>query len=542
MFTANTKLNVMNATTIDVNVNEDYVRTVVGPAFDAKFYQRNYPGVASTEDAALSHYITTGWREGRWPNPDFDTAFYLAANPDVTASGCNPLLHFLLHGAYEGRRFRAPPKSPARRAVAAARPLREQAQSAQGLTDLPPVSRADLVRTLARSAGMVISVSHDQYWRVGGGVQNAVADEQRIADSHGWTYLHICPVRQLPMLADPMPAQSFEVAITVNGEPLGAATFDLVIDIAAAEARTRGEVKCVIHQLLGHVPELIQTLVIACRTPAPFVWTHDHFTLCPSFAMQRNNLTDCGGPPVNSPACQICNSGPERPDHVERIARFFATTRPVVLSPSDTFLNFWRSHTNMIYERSRVVPYCRIVLDSDATPAKPASRLRVGFLGAPAFRKGWEAFATLAERHAGDTRYEFIQLGWADPNAANVAHIFVKVSPDDRQAMVNAIAAAEIDVVVNWSLFFESFSFATIEAIAAGAFVIARRAAGNIWPLVSSINGARGLPIDTEYELQALFASGRVLELVFERDRRYGRLVIGSAIATVLFEQDTDTQ
>ena len=338
--------------------DEAFVRTVIAPVFDTKFYRQRYPEVAANDDDALSHYITSGWREGRWPNAEFDSAFYLTENPDVLKDGLNPFAHFLVRGAYEGRKFRRPPENAARQAIASARPLREQSRGAEVLTDLATLTRDDLVNELQAARGMVISLSHDQYWRVGGGVQNAVADEQRIAAALGWNYLHLCPVRQLPMLADPTRAELFEVAVTLNGQSLGATAFANVIAIAEAEAAKPGEVKCVIHQLLGHAPELVEELIFACQTPSPFVWTHDHFTLCPSFAMQRNNVADCGGPPVNSPACQICNSGAERPGHVARMSKLFGMVRPVVLSPSATFLKFWQAHTTMEYARGMVVPRC----------------------------------------------------------------------------------------------------------------------------------------------------------------------------------------
>jgi hypothetical protein len=522
--------------------DEALIRAIVAPVFDTKFYCQRYPDVAANDDDALDHYIASGWREGRWPNAKFDSSFYLAANPDVRTEGLNAFAHFLLRGAYEGRKFHPLIVRPARHAVASAKSPREQSRNAEALVDLANLSYANLDTKLQAAKGMIISLSHDQYWRIGGGVQNAVADEQRIAASLGWNYLHLCPVWQLPMLADTTRAELFRVAVTLNGKSLGLTAFADVIAIARGEAAKFGEVKCVIHQLLGHVPELVEELILACRTPSPFVWIHDHFTLCPSFAMQRNNVADCGGPPIKSPACQICNSGIERPDHFARMSRLFSTTRPVVLSPSSTFLNFWQTHTTMNYTRGMVVPYCRVEFDPDVPAAGTVSKIRVGFLGAPTYRKGWDTFATLAKRHTGDSRYEFLQLGWADPHSTNVTHVYVKVSPDDRHAMVNAIVAAEIDVAVNWSLFYESFSFATIEAIAGGAFIITRRGAGNIWPLVSGINAQRGYATDSEFELQTLFASGQVLHLMSNADRRRGKLIIGSAIAQVLFGQGIEQE
>ena len=73
------------------------------PLFDTAFYLRMYPDVAASQVNPLAHYLKHGAREGRQPHPLFDPAYYLDRNPDIRAAGINPLLHYVLHGAIEGR-------------------------------------------------------------------------------------------------------------------------------------------------------------------------------------------------------------------------------------------------------------------------------------------------------------------------------------------------------------------------------------------------------------------------------------------------------
>lgn len=72
--------------------------------FDAAFYLRQNPDVAATGMDPFQHYLWTGWREGRDPNPGFSTAYYLQSNEDVRASGVNPFVHYVTRGRAEGRR------------------------------------------------------------------------------------------------------------------------------------------------------------------------------------------------------------------------------------------------------------------------------------------------------------------------------------------------------------------------------------------------------------------------------------------------------
>ncbi|ESQ73901.1 glycosyltransferase [Asticcacaulis sp. AC402] len=72
--------------------------------FDLDFYRQNFGNPPfETQEEALDHYNTQGWKDGLNPSPRFDTKFYLTSNPDVHVAG-SPLIHYIKHGQYEGRR------------------------------------------------------------------------------------------------------------------------------------------------------------------------------------------------------------------------------------------------------------------------------------------------------------------------------------------------------------------------------------------------------------------------------------------------------
>jgi hypothetical protein len=76
--------------------------------FDAAYYLRNNPDVASDGIDPALHFAQRGWKEGRKPGPRFDPVLYLKQNPDVARAGVNPLLHFAERGRAEGRRRSLP--------------------------------------------------------------------------------------------------------------------------------------------------------------------------------------------------------------------------------------------------------------------------------------------------------------------------------------------------------------------------------------------------------------------------------------------------
>ncbi|AFT84805.1 glycosyltransferase family protein [Paraburkholderia phenoliruptrix] len=438
----------------------------------------------------------------------------------------------------EGWAYRKPTSRNKARILAAISP-RDRAREWCTFSTEEAMSRELFRRALmaaadGATAGVLIALSHDHYLTIGGGVQNCIGDEQATLCARGWAYLHICPNRPLPLLADAAEPESFYVFASLNGKPLGVVLMSDIQAIAAELARAGRSPRCVVHHMLGFAPELIAGLVQACDDGQPLVWLHDLFTLCPSVHLLRNDATFCFAPPVDSAVCHICNAGPDRLSHVQRMQNFFASTHPIVIAPSETLLEFWKLRGNYAHRDLRVIAPCELVFDDMSRPFESGRPLRVAFFGSPIYHKGWDAFESLVRWHSRDARYAFYHFGSVAPKVPGLLHVPVTVTRENRSAMIEAARVAQIDVVINWSMCYESFSFTAMEALASGAFVVARRDAGNVWPLIRAVSPRRGCSVAGETELQALFAEGQILSYVSEADRRAGSLVFGSYTGELL--------
>ena len=71
-------------------------------AFDGEYYLAQNPGIREAGVNPFTHYMETGFTEGRDPNAVFDTSFYLEQNPDVRDAGENPLRHYLTFAKTDG--------------------------------------------------------------------------------------------------------------------------------------------------------------------------------------------------------------------------------------------------------------------------------------------------------------------------------------------------------------------------------------------------------------------------------------------------------
>jgi hypothetical protein len=103
--------------------------------------------------------------------------------------------------------------------------------------------------------------------------------------------------------------------------------------------------------------------------------------------------------------------------------------------------------------------------------------------------------------------------------------------------MTNALITHEIDVVVNWTLCYETFSFTTYESILAGAMVLVRADAGNATYLVTT--EPSGAAVAHKEELFRMFEDGTVLDLLREYRSKpipIGRLVPDSSAVRIALD------
>lgn len=82
----------------------DPVYDTIREEFDLAYYLMQNRDVAEVRTLdPIQHYINTGAKELRDPNPHFNTRYYTRRNPGVKERGLNPFYHYLRWGRAEGR-------------------------------------------------------------------------------------------------------------------------------------------------------------------------------------------------------------------------------------------------------------------------------------------------------------------------------------------------------------------------------------------------------------------------------------------------------
>lgn len=359
-------------------------------------------------------------------------------------------------------------------------------------------------------SGIIVSVSNDNYRRVTGGVQLCIEHEEVQAKTNGFTYLQIHPWHALPRLGHICEEPDTIINLVINGNDLGCSRMSTLISVVHGFDEARIEI--VIHHMLGHLPEQITELIQASRRESCLFWLHDFFSICPSYTLQRNKLSYCGAPAVDSNSCELCVFGKERVSHSLRMESFFRSNHIKIISPSEVTAKFWLSKSNLIFESLVVIPHVSLKFLPRASISKIVNPepIRIAYLGAPVRHKGWTVFADLVAEFA-ESDYQFIVMSQKSPEIDFVDWINVTVTANEPNAMSESVSNNQVDLVLHWPTWPETFSFTTFEALAGAAYVITNPGSGNVAAAVQETG--RGIILDDEEALFEFFRSNAARKL-----------------------------
>jgi hypothetical protein len=371
----------------------------------------------------------------------------------------------------------------------------------------------------ARFPKLVVAISHDNFTESVGGVQLCMLLEQQQVTLAGGVYLSLHPWQSLPKLADFEDDPTPVLGIVLDGTLIGYARADVIEAalniISSADHAT--EAALVIHSLLGHTPEVIAGWAKAITFREAYFWLHDYSASCPGYNLLRNRQHYCGAPQPGASACGICVFGEERRSHLPRLHSLFDAIDFNIVSPSDVALNIWKRNASLRHLRTITVPHCEIGRPLSSPPVSKVSStpINVAFIGGRSRHKGWDTFHRLWAKFQVQQEFAFHHFATAKKSIPGLNFHFIQVNQSDPQVVSRALFNAEIDIVIQWSIWPETFSFTTYEAIAAGALVLTNTFSGNVAAAGQKYDACR--VFENEEELFAFFASGEVSLAVEKR-------------------------
>ncbi|WP_138918904.1 hypothetical protein [Nitrospirillum viridazoti] len=553
----------------------DPIAAAIAPYFDADFYRVTYPGAHSEGGAAsaaalLAQYCEAGWRQGRNPSSTFDTAYYLAANPDVAEAGVNPFWHYIVAGKGEGRRG-YPTDRHRRTMLRILSTLDEKAaDAAQPPLAITRISRARLMEALSLERplqgasgaetpegdvrGVVVAIDHGPAAVPMGGGSVLIRNERRRFIALGYRYIHLRPAGPPPATHRDGPAGE-GIEVSVDGERVGLSDYTelahVLVEVLGAQAPHR---VFTVHGILGHNVTGVIAVQRAVRPARNWFWIHDFSSLCANPLLLRNDLSFCGAPPPDSPACGVCLHGKARRHHLLLVKQLFNAIDFDVIAPSRSALELWQgtgtlphlSATVLAQSRLAEQGLRRLLGDDDTLLGLPDIPVRVAFIGSPSFHTGWEVFEELVQTLQGCFSYRFHHLAplGCFRHLAGVTEVPILAmdgsetnapATDDGPPLAEALVAHGIDLVLVPTVLPETVSFVVHEAAAAGADVVALADSGDI---ADSILGqGRGRVFASDRALLDFFITFEAVAHVRDRLREgvaTGRAEYGDATASVV--------
>lgn len=337
-----------------------------------------------------------------------------------------------------------------------------------------------------RSRKYVICMAHADPRLAAAGIERYIADEAGLLREQDVSMLCLFPfpTRRSNRLSRYL---SSYWGLLVDGKLCGFYEVAGVVGIVA-ELRRMGRMplEIQIHHLRNFNLELAERFFRSVPV-AVKLFLHDFYTVCPQYNLMKNDAEYCGAEIPSPGKCADCASW--TPLHHERIRAVLEPMggRLTVVAPSRSTERIWKASFPDFQDHLAVVPH----LKTEGERANPYAQkredepVRLAYVGAPVPHKGWTVFVKLAEELSrADLNYEFYHFGLPEARHERIRNVPVSFSDEGAGAMTAAIRRANIDVVLLWALWPETYSYTMQESLLANAMLITNPASGNIADVV----------------------------------------------------------
>lgn len=382
----------------------------------------------------------------------------------------------------------------------------ERAEAEEAVRGEPHQSVVDLVA----GRDVILSIGGTNYLAGMGGSERRIGDEAGLAREHGYAYVHVWPMVKSDGFGD---RSDLKLDVSVDGTHIRSC---LSADIEATVHQLDvAEVR--VHHLMGWTWPVVGSLLSACDAPIRYC-AHDFYAICPQFTLLRNRRDFCDAPPVSSMSCGVCASQPIRLQVQPRVSALLhaVASRLTIQCPSESAAQLYRREFPQLADRVVVHPHERLLPVPAAARDELPDRLRLAFVGVASAHKGWSTWCRLRSDPRLQETYEFVHLGMAGTHDTDRV-VSVDFRSGGSDAMEQALRGEDIHLALIWSQWPETFSFTTIESIAAGCLVVASDASGNAAQMVRDHGAGVVLPNRHDALVDFLLRTRTVRDLVEAR-------------------------
>lgn len=237
-----------------------------------------------------------------------------------------------------------------------------------------------------------------------------------------------------------------------------------------------------INNVINHDLILLKHFLSIINLPL-VVWIHDYSAICEKSPIL---LVESGESCNNfSKDIHICNKHikckgySKEKDNVYKFYKNIDYMIEAVIVPSNSVIRniserffFWK---NKIFLRPH------LIISEHQKRKILSNPIRIAFIGGKYLHKGAKEWQIIINTFNNCQHYQFYYLGSCiEKMNSNVKNVFVDVSLQGEQAMLNTVRENNIDVAFLWSKCQETYSYTYYEALCGGAKIITYINSGNI--------------------------------------------------------------
>lgn len=366
----------------------------------------------------------------------------------------------------------------------------------------------------------ILSVAFSDYRRNTGGVAKVIAEHEKMFLSSNTGYIYIYPVKKL-ICNDRIMLFCFW-GMRIDGKFAGIFSIKKIFKIMHCWQKKGAELLEVhLHHLMYMNLKHIKMLFDYTKNVQIRFFVHDYYSICTGYNLLKNGKQYCGSEGINQQKCFDCQHYKQSLRIEPKIHSLLLknSNRIIVITPSQIAKDIWCNSYKEFSHKVTVIPH-QLLKGKYNVYNKPHDKIRVAFIGNPAFLKGYDTWQKLVKCYS--DYYEFYEFHSGKSLCTEVKYIPVWVCSDKLNAMVEALRNNEIDIVLLWSKCQETYSYTYFESYAANAYILTNPISGNICRMVQK--NRNGFVCGNEKILFKLFENKEDLKLVISKFNRYGIL------------------
>jgi hypothetical protein len=332
----------------------------------------------------------------------------------------------------------------------------------------------------------VVLLTREDYRTSAAGMEKYISDELRLLRERKISSICLFPFPMRPRPGLHRLLSKYG-GVIIDGTLCGFHDVSGLAGLLSGLQRTgRSPLEIQIHHLMHFDLERVGGLLRSVEVPVK-LFLHDYYTICPQYNLLKNGTAYCGDDIPCPRKCADCSRW--TPGHHEQIRQLLESVadRLTVVSPSPSTRQIWLKSFPDFAGQTRVIPHLRKTGECTRTYAgkTEGAPVRLAYIGSPVPHKGWGTFVRLMEDLSGESRrYAFYHFGLRKAGKGNFIHIPVSFVQDGPRAMTEAIRKEDIDIVLLWASWPETYSYTLHESWAAHVMFITNPGSGNITDVV----------------------------------------------------------